>query len=46
MVMMLAMVLGNIFLLYELDTPFSGVICLDPDKFSQAARAMQALGGL
>ena len=46
MVMLLAMVIGNIFLLYELDTPFSGVICLDPDKFGQAAQAMQALGGL
>jgi hypothetical protein len=46
MVMMLAMILGNIFLLYELDTPFSGVICLDPDKFTQTAQAMRALGGL
>ena len=46
MTMMLAMILGNIFLLYELDTPFSGIICLDPDKFAQAAQAMRTLGGL
>lgn len=46
MTMMLAMVIGNIFLLYELDTPFSGVICLDQEKFAQAAQAMRALGGL
>ena len=45
-VMMLVMLVGNIFLLYELDTPFSGVICLDPDKFAQAAQAIRALGGL
>lgn len=44
--MMLAMVIGNIFLLYELDTPFSGIISLDPEKFTQAARSMRALGGL
>ncbi|MHC1791043.1 bestrophin-like domain [Solidesulfovibrio sp.] len=44
--MILAMVIGNIFLLYELDTPFSGVICLDPDKFGQAIQTMKALGGL
>ena len=46
MLMMLAMVLGNIFLLYELDTPFSGIIRIDGDKFEQASRAMRALGGL
>ena len=45
-VMMLVMLVGNIFLLYELDTPFSGVICLDPDKFTQAAQTIRALGGL
>jgi len=46
MVMMLAMVLGNIFLLYELDTPFSGLIRIDPVKFVKAVAAMRALGGL
>jgi len=46
MTMMLAMILGNIFLLYELDTPFSGIISLDPDKFAQAAQVMRTLGGL
>ena len=44
--MMLIMLIGNIFLLYELDTPFSGVISLDPDKFAQAAQAIRALCGL
>ncbi|WP_428563104.1 MAG: hypothetical protein ACP59X_23145 [Solidesulfovibrio sp. DCME] len=46
MCMMLAMVLGNIFLLYELDTPFSGLISIDPVKFVKAAAAMRTLGGL
>ncbi|MYL84305.1 DUF4239 domain-containing protein [Desulfovibrio aerotolerans] len=46
MTMMLAMILGNIFLLYELDTPFSGIISLDPEKFAQAAQTMQKLAGL
>lgn len=46
MLMMLAMVLGNIFLLYELDTPFSGLISIDPVKFVKAAAAMRTLGGL
>lgn len=44
--MMLTMLIGNIFLLYELDTPFSGVICLDPDKFAQAAQTIRGLSGL
>jgi hypothetical protein len=46
MFMMLAMVLGNIFLLYELDTPYSGVIRIEADKFAGAAAAMRAMGGL
>ena len=46
MLMMLAMVLGNIFLLYELDTPYSGIIRIAPDKFVGAAATMRALGGL
>lgn len=45
MLMMLTMILGNIFLLYELDTPFSGIISLDKTKFDAAAQAMQILGG-
>lgn len=46
MVMMLVMVLGNIFLLYELDTPFSGVIRIEPGQFVKAAALMRTLGGL
>lgn len=46
MAMMLTMVLGNIFLLYELDTPFSGIIRLDKGVFDAAAQAMHALEGL
>ena len=46
MFMMLAMVLGNIFLLYELDTPYSGVIRIEAGKFAGAAAAMRAMGGL
>lgn len=44
MCMMLTMVLGNIFLLYELDTPFSGIIRLDKGTFEAAAQAMRVLG--
>lgn len=46
MLMLLTMVLGNIFLLYELATPFSGFIRLDRGKFELAARTMRSLGGL
>ncbi|MEA5090306.1 hypothetical protein [Solidesulfovibrio sp.] len=46
MFMMLAMVLGNIFLLYELDTPYSGVIRIEAGKFAGAVAAMRAMGGL
>ncbi|QLA14874.1 hypothetical protein [Desulfolutivibrio sulfoxidireducens] len=45
MVMMLCMILGNIFLLYELNTPFSGLICIGPDYFQEAYAVMKASGG-
>ena len=39
-VMVLTLILGSIFLLYELDTPFSGVISISPDRFTDLYRAM------
>ena len=43
--MVLSLILGSIFLLYELDTPFSGVISIGPERFEAAWRAMSAPAG-
>lgn len=40
--MVLTLILGSIFLLYELDTPFSGVISIGPEKFEAVYQAMSA----
>lgn len=39
-----AMILGNIFLLYELDGPFSGLVRILPTKFEEVRQAMLAMG--
>ena len=43
--MMTTMVMANIFLIYELDTPFSGYIHIGPEKFQTLFTKMQSLYG-
>ncbi|GFK92783.1 hypothetical protein NNJEOMEG_00610 [Fundidesulfovibrio magnetotacticus] len=43
--MMLSLVLGNVFILYELDTPYSGIIHIGPERFAALHAAMAAPGG-
>lgn len=43
--MMVSMVMANIFLVYELNTPFSGYISIEPGKLNTIVARLQAFSG-
>jgi len=44
LVAMVAMILSNLFLLYELDSPFSGLLHIGSEKFQDVLGHLQAIG--